>query len=155
DRVAERVDAKCRLSLIKTTDNQRTKVTRIKAACVDQLDRRIAKLLTSKFSVHSVDLCRIDQTLHMFGKAKDRRALRRVVTADAFENTRPVIDRMGHHMNTCVIPVDQFAVLPNLGRDIHCCNVFSCHKSWMKAPSKNWLTSSSQALIVPDRKPQT
>src|SRR5258708_13487533 len=63
----------------------------------------------------------------MLRKTKDRRALARVVTADAFEHARSVVNDMRHHVDTRVFPINKLTVFPYFRRDLHCVYIFSGH----------------------------
>ena len=55
-----------------------------------------------------------EQTLDVLGEAENRRALRRFVGANSFEDSGAVMQGVGQHVYLCLIPIDQFAVHPNL-----------------------------------------
>ena len=113
---------------VEIAENQRTQITRFQTAVADKFDRRIAKIFPLEFMIHSINFGGITESLHMFGKTEDRRTFRRLITADAFKNARPVIDDVRHHVNSCIIPVNKFAVAPDFGRDLFRINIFCCHK---------------------------
>ena len=51
--------------------------------------------------------------------AEDRRALRRVVAADALEDAGAVVEAVRAHVDARVVPVDELAVHPDLLRGLH------------------------------------
>ena len=48
--------------------------------------RRVAQLIARKLAVHAVNLCRVDEPLHVLRQTKDRRAFARLVAANTLKN---------------------------------------------------------------------
>ena len=63
--------------------------------------------------VQVVDQRRVVQALHVVGVAEDRRALRRLVRADALEHRRSVVQRVRHHVDGGLGPRHQLAIEPD------------------------------------------
>ena len=55
----------------------------------------------------------------MVGQAKDGRAGRRLVAADALEDARPVVQAVGADVDRRLIPVDELAVHPDVRGRLH------------------------------------
>ena len=96
-------------------------------ALPDEFDRRIAEVVPRERRIHAVDLCGIDQPLHMLREAKHGRSATRLIAANALENARAIIDDVRHHMDAGVVPINELAILPNLRRDLHRFHIFSGH----------------------------
>ena len=67
-----------------------------------------------KGTIHAVDLGGIEQALHVFVGAENRRAAGQLVAANAFKDRRAVVDDVRHHVDGRVVPVDELAVVPDL-----------------------------------------
>ena len=63
--------------------------------------------------VHAVDLGGVDQPLHVFVGAENRRAAGQFVAADAFKDRRAVVHDVRHHVDGRVVPIDELAVVPD------------------------------------------
>ena len=87
----------------------------------NQIHHAGAKLVEGKGQLHAIDLGRIEQPLHVLGKAKDGRALRLAIAANAFKHAGAVVDYVAHHMDVGLLPGDEVAVVPDLrgGLDGH------------------------------------
>jgi hypothetical protein len=54
--------------------------------------------------------------LDVFAQSEDGRALRRRVTANAFEQRRAVMDSVRHDVDLRVVPIDHSSVMPDFLR---------------------------------------
>src|SRR5436190_19177337 len=87
----------------------------------------VAELIACEGGIHSVDLGRIDQPLHMLAQPENGRTAAGGITANALENARPVINNVRHHVDPGVVPINELAVLPHFWRDLHRFDIFSSH----------------------------
>ncbi|MNQ49356.1 hypothetical protein D3C85_632660 [compost metagenome] len=74
---------------------------------------RLVDLVFAERNLHGHDLGRVEQPVGVRLQAEDRRAVRGVVGAHAFEYAHAVVQGVGQHMGGRVTPRHQFAVIPN------------------------------------------
>ena len=72
----------------------------------DELGGDVAELFDGVGQFHPINLCGIDQALHVFAEAEDGGALLGVVAANAFENGGAVADDVGKDVKGGVVPLD-------------------------------------------------
>src|SRR6202163_741591 len=82
-------------------------------AFAHDLRGRGAKLVERIRALHAINVAGIEQTAHVFAKAKCRRALLGVVTADPLEHRRSVTDDVRENVNLRVLPGNQLSVMPD------------------------------------------
>ena len=87
-----------------------------------RLLHRVDQVVDRVGDVDAKDLCRPEQPLDVGSQPEHCRAPVGLVGPDPFEHTVAVVERVGKHVNVCVVPVDELAVHPDLGRlvDRHC-----------------------------------
>ena len=86
----------------------------------DRVDHGTHQFVARERNIHAVDLGRIDQPLHVLDGAEDGRAGGQLVAPYAFKDRRTVVDDVRHHVELGVIPVDEFAVVPDLFGLVDC-----------------------------------
>ena len=76
----------------------------------------------------------------MVAEPEDRRPLRRVVAADAFEDARPVVEAVRADMDARVVPVDEVTVHPDLRGRLHAEELYPAvaTTSAPRAPARVW-----------------
>src|ERR1700722_8781557 len=109
-RRVERIHA----GLAVSPQHDRADIARPRAIVRDGVDHALDQLLAGVVHVDAVDLGGVEQPLHVLVGAENRRPGRQFVTADAFEDRRAVMHDMRHHVDGCVVPVNQLAIVPDL-----------------------------------------
>src|SRR5581483_1184269 len=107
NRRVERIDA----YLAVAAQDDRADVARRDLVDADDIHKRRDQFVAGIFHLHTVNLGRIEQTLCVFGRAKNGRSLRLAVTANTFEDRGTVVHDVGHDVNRGVVPVDELAVV--------------------------------------------
>src|SRR5712664_3095005 len=92
-------------------------VTGIQFVQAHQLASGVGELIEGEGKFHAVDFCGVDETLHVFAQAEDRRALLGFIAADAFKDRGAVTHDVRQDVKFGVVPVDPLTVVPDfLGR---------------------------------------
>ena len=146
-RVRKRIHAEGRMCFVKTAERNRTDVALLEAAAPHQFDRSIAKIIHVPSVIHAIDFGGIQETLHVFAQAKNRRPAFRRITTNAFENARPIMQNVRHHVHARVIPFDELAVVPH-----HVANARSCHVCCLATAWKHVLILLWRLNVKRDRK---
>ena len=94
-------------------DDERTDVAGPHPVGADGFHHGIDKLLTGVVHRDTINFRGVEQALHVFVSAENRRASGQPITADAFKDGRTIIDDMRHDVNLGIIPVDEFSVVPD------------------------------------------
>ena len=68
----------------------------------------------------------------MLGQAKDARAVGLCVAANALKDRRAVVDDVGHDVNLCLFPGDEFSVVPD---------IFGCLQGHSRTPKAGRLVN--------------
>jgi hypothetical protein len=74
--------------------------------------------------VHPVNLGGVKKTLHVFAQAEHSGTLLGGVTSDALKDTGAVMKHVRHYMHLRVVPLDEFAIMPNDVANTWCLYVF-------------------------------
>src|SRR3954462_2585099 len=78
------------------------------------MHRSVAKFLERPRMLHAVDFRRVEKALYVLAQAEDGGPTFGLVTADAFEDARPVVQDVRHDVDPRVVPFDELAVVPDL-----------------------------------------
>src|SRR5580700_4008979 len=110
DWAAHRVDARCAV----TTKDDRAKVAGVHLVDADDIEIGLGELFGGKGNFHAINARGVKKALHMIAETENGGALRGVVAADAFKDRRAVCDDVREDVNLGVVPLDHFAVVPNV-----------------------------------------
>jgi len=80
---------------------------------VNEIDAGLADLLHRERQVHPINLGAVEEAACVLRQAEDGRTAFRVVAADAFEETRSVVDRVRENVNLRVGEIHQLPVHPD------------------------------------------
>ncbi len=97
-----------------TAQHDRPDVARRHAIRLNRVHHAGAKLLERERNLHAVDLGRVQQPLHVLRQAEDRRSMRLPVAANPLKYARAVVHHVAHHVDRCLLPGNQVAVVPDL-----------------------------------------
>jgi hypothetical protein len=81
--------------------------------------RDLSELLLRVGQLHVVELRRVLEAVQVVLVAEDRRALRRLVGADALEDARSVVKGVREYVYLRVLPGDELSVQPDLVGGVH------------------------------------
>src|SRR6202008_3437642 len=86
-----------------------------------ELEICLAQLIHSERDLNAVDMRGIQEPLHVLAIPENCGALGRLIAADPLKNSRAVAHHMCKDVNFRVIPVDEFAVMPDFSsfREAH------------------------------------
>ena len=115
DRKRRRIDAKRACSV----EGQRADVGRLQLVDPEQLETCLIQLVHRPLHRDGVGTCRGVHPDHVIVETEYGGALRGLVGADPFEDTRAVVERVGEEVDVRVVPVDELAVHPYLGCRFH------------------------------------
>ena len=110
DRVALGRDAELPVAV----ERDRPDVGRRQPVRAHEVVRRLAQLLDGERDLHVEQPRRVVQALHVVGKTEDGGAPRRLVAANALEDTGAVVEAVDADVDLRVRPVDELAVHPDL-----------------------------------------
>ena len=114
--VLQRTDAQAFVA----AENQRADVAGLHVVHADQVNHRLPQLLPGKAGLRAVDLGGIHQAVDVGAQVQDGCTLRRVIGADAFKQAGAVADHVRGYMNSCIVPGDEVAVVPDLFVKVQC-----------------------------------
>ena len=97
------------------SQDDRADVTRRQTAVGDGLQRRRLQRRKIVRGFHAVNLRRVDEAAHVFGQPEDGRAFVGVITSDALEDRRAVVNDVRQYVNLGLFVGNQLAVKPDLG----------------------------------------
>jgi len=80
---------------------------------VDHVFASLSDLFHGEGDLHAVDLRRIEEAAKVILQAKNRQSLGGSITPDALEDTRAVVNHVGHNMDGGIPEVHQLATEPN------------------------------------------
>ena len=109
DRRALRVEA----HLAVAAEGERADVAAAQPVAADQLVGRLADLLGRVGQREVVELGRLGEPVQVLPVPEDRRAALGLVAADALEDPGAVVEAVGEHVRRCLLPGEEFAVLPD------------------------------------------
>jgi hypothetical protein len=85
------------------------------AVCAQRLQACLVQLLEAVWDLHQDDVSGVEQALQVLGQSEHCRApVRRLVSADPFEDAHAIMQRMSEHVHPGVFPVHELPVEPDL-----------------------------------------
>ena len=74
--------------------------------------------------VHAINFGGVQKPLHVLSKTENCRSLFRCITPDALKDAGAIMENVRHHVYTCVIPLNEFSIMPNDIADTRSWHVF-------------------------------
>ena len=111
-RARERVQPHLAVAVVR----DRPDVARRQPGRCDGVLRGLDELLHRVGDLHADDLGAAEEPLDVVGEPEHRRTLRSLVRTDPLEHPGAVVERVRQHVDAGVLPVDEIAVHPDLGR---------------------------------------
>ena len=93
--------------------DERTNIAGLKLIHPDCLHDGRCNLLLVEGHLHHADMGGIEQPIDMFLQSKNRGTGLPLVTANPLEHSQSIMERMGHHVDMRVRPIDERPIHPN------------------------------------------